>query len=196
MSAMYARVAAAPDGGFHFHRGPEYAAAMLGYERSELDRLPSEVTARFAGIGNPHAIARVPTGATVLDIGCGAGMDLLLAAIHVGPSGRAIGVDMTEAMCASATAGAAQARLSNVEVREGDATHLPVKSHTIDVVISNGVINLVPQKDQAIAEIARVLKPGGRVRLPTSSSEKSCPRARSVTSTCGPVESPALCWKA
>ena len=92
-------------------------------------------------------------------------MDLLLAAIHVGPSGRAIGVDMTEAMCASATAGAAQARLSNVEVREGDATHLPVKSHTIDVVISNGVINLVPQKDQAIAEIARVLKPGGRVQI-------------------------------
>jgi arsenite methyltransferase len=165
VSTIYARVAAAPDGEFHFHRGPEYAATMLGYERSELERLPSDVTARFAGIGNPHAIERVPIGATVLDVGCGAGMDLLLAAFRIGPTGQAIGVDMTEAMRVSATAGAAHAGLSNVDVREGDATQLPVESRTIDVVISNGVLNLVPRKDQAIAEIARVLKPGARLQI-------------------------------
>jgi arsenite methyltransferase len=165
VSAMYARVATAPDSEFHFHRGPEYAAGRLGYDRSELERLPSAVTARFAGVGNPHAIARVPSGSTVLDIGSGAGMDLLLAAFRIGDTGQAIGVDMTEEMRACARAGASKAGLSNVDVREGDATHLPVADHTVDVVISNGVLNLVPRKDQAIAEIARVLKPGGAVQI-------------------------------
>ena len=165
ISAMYTRVATAPEGEFHFHRGPEYAARMLGYDLHELERLPADVTARFAGIGNPHAIAELPIGATVLDIGCGAGMDLLLAALHTGPGGRAIGVDMTEPMRACAAAGAAAARLGNVEVRDGDATRLPVDDHSVDVVISNGVLNLVPLKSRAIAEIARVLKPGGRVQI-------------------------------
>ena len=165
VSAMYARVATAPDGEFHFHRGPDYAARMLGYDPLELERLPAEVTARFAGVGNPHAIAALRVGATVLDVGCGAGMDLLLAAGHVGPTGRAIGVDMTFAMRAQATAGALACGLTNVEVRSGNATELPVDGRSIDVVISNGVLNLVPSKDRAIAEIARVLKPGGRVQI-------------------------------
>ena len=165
VSAMYARVATAPDGEFHFHRGPDYAARMLGYDPQELERLPAEVTARFAGVGNPHAIAALRVGATVLDVGCGAGMDLLLAAGHVGPTGRAIGVDMTFAMRAQATAGALACGLTNVEVRGGNATELPVDGRSIDVVISNGVLNLVPSKDRAIAEIARVLKPGGRVQI-------------------------------
>jgi arsenite methyltransferase len=165
VSAMYARVATAPDGEFHFHRGPEYAASVLGYDHSELERLPNSVTARFAGVGNPHAIARVPSGSTVLDVGCGAGMDLLLAASRIGASGQAIGVDMTEPMRACATAGAVAAGLLNVDVREGDATRLPVANHSIDVVISNGVLNLVPRKDQAISEIARVLKSRGRVQI-------------------------------
>ena len=90
ISAMYARVATAPEGEFHFHRGPAYAAGMLGYDPGELERLPVQVTARFSGVGNPHAIAPLPTSATVVDVGCGGGMDLLLAAIHVGPYGRAM----------------------------------------------------------------------------------------------------------
>jgi SAM-dependent methyltransferase len=165
VSAMYSRVATAPDGEFHFHRGPEYAARRLGYDRRELDRLPANVTARFAGVGNPHRIAPLTSGATVLDIGSGAGMDLLLAALHVGERGLAIGVDMTEPMRAQAAAGAALVGLSNVDVRDGDATTLPVQNQSVDAVISNGVLNLVPLKNRAIGEIARVLKPGGRVQI-------------------------------
>jgi len=98
IQSIYARVARDPSGEFHFHRGPEYAATRLNYDAAELSKLPYAVTESFAGIGNPHAIAPLPPGATVVDIGCGAGTDLLLAALHVGPEGRAIGVDMTEAM--------------------------------------------------------------------------------------------------
>src|SRR5262245_47591999 len=91
IQTIYTRVAEAPDGDFHFHRGPAYAAARLGYDAAELAALPADVTASFAGIGNPHAIGPIPPGAVVVDIGCGAGMDLLLAARRVGPKGRAIG---------------------------------------------------------------------------------------------------------
>jgi SAM-dependent methyltransferase len=162
---MYSRVATAPDGAFHFHRGPGYAAARLGYDATELAALPTEVTACFAGVGNPHAIGPMPPGSVVLDIGCGAGMDLLLAARRIGPGGRAIGVDTTEAMRERAAAGAAFCGLTTVDVRDGDATHLPVDDRSVDVVISNGVLNLVPDKHRAVAEIARVLRPGGRVQL-------------------------------
>ncbi len=162
---MYTRVATAPDGEFHFHRGPEYAATRLGYDPQELAALPADVTARFAGIGNPHAIARLPLGATVVDIGCGAGTDLLIAARRIGPAGRAIGVDMTEEMRAMARAGAAACGLGNVDVRDGDATSLPLEAASVDVVISNGVLNLVPDKLRALSEIRRVLRPGGRVQI-------------------------------
>ena len=165
VQTMYARVATSPDGEFHFHRGPVYASTRLGYDASELARLPLDVTSSFAGIGNPHAIDRIPTGAVVVDIGCGAGTDLLIAAMRTGPTGRAIGVDMTEAMRRRATDGAAACGLTNVEVRPGDATRLPLDDASVDVVMSNGVLNLVPEKERAVAEIARVLKPGGRVQI-------------------------------
>jgi SAM-dependent methyltransferase len=165
VQTLYARVAASPDGEFHFHRGPQYAATMLGYDASELAALPLDVTSSFAGVGNPHAMGRIPIGATVVDVGCGAGTDLLLAARQAGPTGRAIGIDMTEAMRRRALQGAAMSGLAHVEVRDGDATHLPVEDRSVDVVISNGVLNLVPEKERAVAEIARVLKPGGRVQI-------------------------------
>lgn len=165
IQSIYARVAADPSGAFHFHRGPEYAAARLGYDALELSKIPLTVTGSFAGVGNPHAVAPLPVGATVVDIGSGAGTDLLLAALHVGPLGRAIGVDMTEAMRERARQGAVACALTQVEVREGEATALPVDADSVDVVISNGVLNLVPEKRAAIAEIHRVLKPGGRVQI-------------------------------
>jgi arsenite methyltransferase len=165
VQTMYARVAAAPDGEFHFHRGPRYAASMLGYNAAELAALPADVTSAFAGVANPHAIGRIAAGATVVDIGCGAGTDLLLAARRTGLTGRAIGVDMTEAMRQRAIQGAAACGLNNVEVRSGDATRLPVDDGAVDVVISNGVLNLVPEKERAVAEIARVLRPGGRAQI-------------------------------
>jgi arsenite methyltransferase len=177
VTAMYASVAAAPNGTFHFHRGPEYAARTLGYDAEALSRLPIDVTARFAGIGNPHAIAPLLAGATVLDVGCGAGTDLLLAALRVGPKGAAIGVDMTEAMRALAADGARVCGLTNVDVREGDAAALPVDDRSVDVVISNGVLNLVPEKERAITEMARVLKPGGRLQNAYSTIGEQLPES-------------------
>ncbi len=165
IQSIYARVAEDPSGQFHFHRGPEYAAQRLHYDAAELGKLPRTVTESFAGVGNPHTIAPLTTGATVLDIGSGAGTDLLLAALHVGSGGRAIGVDMTEAMRDRARMGAAACGLEQVELRAGDATALPVDAESLDVVMSNGVLNLVPDKRAAVAEIRRVLKPGGRVQL-------------------------------
>jgi arsenite methyltransferase len=162
IQSIYARVAADPAGAFHFHRGPAYAADMLGYDPNALAALPADNTASFAGVANPHRIAPLTVGATVVDIGCGAGMDLLLAAQAVGPAGRAIGIDMTEAMADRARAGARALGLTQVEVRIGDALDLPVDSASVDVVISNGVLNLTPDKQQAFAEVYRVLKPGGQ----------------------------------
>jgi arsenite methyltransferase len=165
IQAMYGRVATAPDAEFHFHRGPAYAASKLGYDRDELAQLPLAVTSSFAGVGNPHAIAPIDVSAVVLDIGCGAGTDLLLAGRRIGPQGRAIGVDMTAAMRDRAMAGADAAGLTNIEVHDGDAARLPVGDATVDIVISNGVLNLVPDKPAAVREIARVLKPGGRAQI-------------------------------
>ena len=165
VSRIYSRVAADPDGDFHFHRGPAYAVGFLGYDPAELAALPAECTASFAGIANPHTIAPILPGETVLDIGCGAGTDLLLAARHVGPSGRAIGIDMTEAMRDRARESAAVACLTNVEVYLADATAIPCQDASVDVVISNGVLNLVPEKEKGFQEIQRVLRPGGRLQL-------------------------------
>jgi ubiquinone/menaquinone biosynthesis C-methylase UbiE len=137
----------------------------LGYDATELAVVPPDSTESFAGIGNPIAIGPIHSGETVLDIGSGAGMDLLLLARRTGPQGHAIGVDMTEAMVERARRAAAAAGLDQVEIRQGDATALPVADNSIDVVSSNGVLNLVPEKAAAFAEIVRVLKPGGRLHL-------------------------------
>jgi arsenite methyltransferase len=165
IQSIYARVATDPSGEFHFHRGPEYAATRLGYDAAELAKIPLTVTESFAGVGNPHASGSVPAGATVVDIGSGAGTDLLLAAVQVGPTGRAIGVDMTKAMRDRARRGASTCGLTHVDVREGEATALPVETESVDAVISNGVLNLVAEKQMAIVEIRRILKPGGRVQI-------------------------------
>jgi len=165
ISGIYGRVATEPEGEFHFHRGPAYAAEFLEYDAGELATLPADCTASFAGVGNPLAIGPIYAGQTVLDIGCGAGMDLLLAAKRTGSDGHAIGVDMTDAMVERARKSAATAGLRQVEVRKGDATSLPIADCSIDVVNSNGVLNLVPEKERGFGEIVRVLKPGGRLHL-------------------------------
>lgn len=163
----YSRVALDPDGDdFHFHRGPGYAADALGYDAGELAALPAIATAPFAGVANPHAAGPVSPGETVLDVGSGGGTDLLLSARKVGENGRAIGVDPNPDMRATAREAADKAGLGGVvEIREGDAESLPADDASVDVVQSNGVLNLTPDKRRAFAEIARVLKPGGRLHL-------------------------------
>jgi arsenite methyltransferase len=162
IQSVYTQVATDPGGSFHFHRGPEYAVRVLSYDPSALAALPAATTTSFAGVANPHLIAPIFSGATVVDVGCGSGTDLLLAAKSVGSLGLAIGVDMTELMVAQANAGAAAAGLDNVDVRLGEALALPVESGSADFVLSNGVINLTPDKSRAFAEVFAILKPGGR----------------------------------
>lgn len=162
----YEKVARDPHADFHFHRGVDYAVRALGYDRDELAALPTLATDAFAGVGNPHRAGPIHEGETVLDHACGAGMDLLLAARRVGPLGRAIGIDMTAGMLARARAAVLAAGLGDrVDVREGVYEALPVRTASVDVVISNGVLNLAPDKRAVMLEIARVLRPGGRLLL-------------------------------
>lgn len=164
--AEYDRVAREPQGNFHFHRGPEYACRMLRYDPDELATIPAESTASFTGVGNPHRIGPIEPGDTVLDVGCGAGMDLLLAARRTGSTGRVIGVDMTPAMIERAKRAALKSGIwQTIEIRRGTAEDLPVENESVDVVISNGVFNLSPAKDRAFREVYRVLRPGGRLYL-------------------------------
>jgi len=162
--AEYAAVAAEPDRGFHFHTGYRLAA-MLGYPQKWIEALPPGAVASMAGTGNPFALGELRPGERVVDCGSGAGADSLIAARLVAPNGRVIGVDMTPEMVAKARRNAEVAGLRNVEFREGVLEALPVPDGWADVVISNGVLNLVPDKTLALAEIFRVLRPGGRIQL-------------------------------
>lgn len=161
----YASVARDPSGNFHFHRGPEYAARLLAYDLPELKSLPEIATAPFAGVGNPFLMDRLPPGAVVVDIGSGAGMDCLLAGRRVGPEGTVIGVDMTDEMIERARAGAEEAGLDHVRFEKADINRLPIDPKSVDVVISNGVFNLAPDKAALFAELHRVVRPGGRLQF-------------------------------
>jgi arsenite methyltransferase len=172
----YAEVAVTPTKGFHFHTGRPLAA-MLGYDRLETDALPDSVIESFAGVGNPFVFGQLHVGETVVEVGSGAGFDAVLAARQVGPTGRVIGVDMTPAMLEKAQANAALLALGNLEFRQGYMEALPIEDATADVVISNGVLNLSPDKEAVFREIARVLKPGGRVQIADIIVEKAVPDA-------------------
>ena len=160
---MYQEVADSPDAEFHFFHGRE-AAELFDYDSGDLDRAPKEAVASFAGVGNPHLRSAIEPGETVLDLGSGAGLDGIIAAWKTGPTGRVIGVDLNPAMCLKAQANAA-ASGSALECHEGRMEDIPVPSETVDVVISNGVINLSFRKRKVIEEIYRVLKPGGRISI-------------------------------
>jgi SAM-dependent methyltransferase len=149
---------------FIFPTGRSWARE-LGYPEPELSRVPDATVESFAGVANHWSLGSVEPGAVVLDLGCGAGTDLLIAAQMTGPHGRAIGVDMTPAMLERAAASASEMRLSNVELHESLIESLPLPDASVDVVISNGVIDLVPDKDAVLDEIDRVLRLGGRLQL-------------------------------
>jgi len=153
--------------------GASKSALPAGYQDADLDRL-ADGDSSF-GCGNPLAFAAVKAGEVVLDLGAGAGLDLLIAAEKVGPTGRAIGVDMTDAMIEAARANLARAGATNAEVRKGFIEALPVESSSVDHVISNCVVNLSPEKEKVFAEIARVLRPGGRIRISDIVAEEPPP---------------------
>lgn len=156
----YREVAANPHGTFHFHTGRPLAA-RLGYDAAVVDALPDVAVESFAGVANPISLRALREGERVVDVGSGAGFDCFVAAYHVGPSGRVVGVDMTEEMLAKARTTAATLAVDHVEFRQGLAEKLPVEDSWADVVISNGVINLCADKQTVFREIYRVLRPGG-----------------------------------
>jgi arsenite methyltransferase len=160
----YAEVSSQPDKDFMFPTGRAWAQE-LSYPDAELARVPDDSAASFAGVANHWQHGRVAEGETVLDLGCGAGADLLIAAQMTGPTGRAIGIDMTASMLERARASAESMGLTNVELHESLIESLPLEDDSVDVVISNGVIDLIPDKDAVFAEIDRVLRPGGRLQL-------------------------------
>ena len=160
----YTAVARDPGRGYHFHTGRPLAS-MLGYHDDWLEGLPEGSIASFAGTGNPIRLGHLQPGERVVDVGSGAGIDSLIAAKMVGPDGQVIGVDMTRAMLEMARKGASEAGAGHVEFREGLAESLPAPSGWADVVISNGVLNLLPDKLAALREMARVLKPSGRLQI-------------------------------
>jgi arsenite methyltransferase len=160
----YTEVSTEPGKDFIFPTGRSWAED-LGYPEPELSRVPDETVGSFAGVANPWSHGRVESGETVVDLGCGAGTDLLIAAQMAGPDGRVIGIDMTESMLARARTSAETMGLRNVELHRSLIESLPVADASADVVISNGVIDLVPDKEAVFAEIDRVLRPGGRLQI-------------------------------
>jgi arsenite methyltransferase len=159
----YASVSQEPDKDFVFPTGRAWAED-LDYP-PELANVPEAATESFAGVANPFSLGRLQQGERVADLGCGAGTDTLVAAQMVGPDGSVTGIDMTPEMLAKARTAKGELGVTNVEFVEGEVERLPFEDGTIDVVISNGVIDLVPDKDAVFTEIFRVLKPGGRIQI-------------------------------
>ena len=174
VQSKYREVAEAPTAEYHFNTGRAHAL-RLGYATSPLDQLPEVACEGFAGVANLFHWGTPQPGERVVDLGSGAGMDSLLAALWVGAEGRVIGVDMTTAMLERSRKIAASLAFANVEFREGIIESTPVEDGWADVVISNGVINLCPDKLGVYSEIARMLRPGGRMMIADICIEKPVP---------------------
>jgi SAM-dependent methyltransferase len=172
---MYEEVASKPHAEFHFFHRRE-AAELFAYDRDLLDRAPPAAVASFAGVGNTHLRARIQPGETVLDLGSGAGLDAIIASWSTGPTGVVIGVDLNPTMCLKAQANAA-ATGSSLECLEGRMEDIPVPNESVDVVISNGVINLSFRKRRVVEEVYRILKPGGRISITDIVSGKQLSQA-------------------
>jgi arsenite methyltransferase len=171
---MYQEVALEPDSEFHFETG-RALAERLGYPSDDLDRIPAAAIESFAGVGHFLELASIAPGETVLDLGSGSGMDSFLAALAAGPDGRVVGVDMTDEQLAKAERLAAEAGVRNVEFRRGYIEEPPIDEQAFDCAISNGVINLSPDKPAVFAAVARALRPGGRLALADIVSTEQLP---------------------
>jgi SAM-dependent methyltransferase len=172
---MYQEVADNPEGAFHFFHGRD-AARLFEYDPAWLDRAPAGAVASFAGVGNPHLRSAIQPGETVLDLGSGAGLDAIIASWSVGASGRVIGVDLNPSMCLKAQAHAAAVG-SRMECHQGRMEDIPLPDESVDVVISNGVINLSFRKRRVIEELFRVLRRGGRLSVTDIVSAKQLSQA-------------------
>ncbi len=160
----YKEVAEHPGKGFHFHTGRRLTK-IVGYKDEWLTGVSERAVESFAGTGNPFAMGELVPGEKVVDVGSGGGIDSLVAACMVGPAGKVIGIDMTPAMLEKARSAAAESGMDNVEFREAYMEELPVPDGWADVVISNGVLNLTPDKQKTLGEMFRVLRPGGRLQI-------------------------------
>ncbi len=172
----YRDVAVNPNGSFHFHTG-RVLAAKLGYDESVTSSMPDSAVESFAGVANPFSLRPLSEGERVVDIGSGGGFDCFVAAGQVGERGFVVGVDMTQEMLARARGAARELGLKNVEFREGLIEDLPVETGWADVVISNGVINLCADKQRILAEIHRVLRPGGILQFADIANGKPVPES-------------------
>jgi len=160
----YRKVAISPEGSFKYPTGRAGVEGQ-GYDSEIIDAIPEEVIASYCGVGNPFSLGPIKKGETVLDVGCGAGVDTIFAAIMAGPEGRVVGIDLTPEMLERAKENSRKTSLENVSFQEGSAEDLPFPEASFDVVISNGVFNLVPDKLKALKEVCRVLKPNGRLMI-------------------------------
>jgi arsenite methyltransferase len=176
IQAEYAEVALEPQKGFHFHTGRKLAN-LLEYRDEWLDGLPEGTIESFAGTGNPFSLGDLQQGEQIVDVGCGAGIDSLIAARMVAPHGQVIGVDMTPVMLEKARASTAESGLENVAFCAGHGEDLPVADGWADAVISNGVLNLMPDKASGLGEMARVLRPGGRLQIGDILVQKEVPES-------------------
>jgi len=162
--ATYAQVAASAENHFKYPVGRE-SVCQLGYPRDVLQRLPSETSRHFCGAGNPFSLGPLRPGESVLDVGCGAGFDSLVAASLVGPNGSVVGIDLTAAMIHRAQVNVQAVPFSYVRFLLAEGEAIPLPDCSMDVVISNGAINLSPDKEQMLSEIYRVTRPGGRLMM-------------------------------
>jgi SAM-dependent methyltransferase len=160
----YSKVAQTPEGQFKYPTGRKGLEA-LNYEKALTANLPNSVASSYCGVGNPFCLGKIHQGEQVLDVGCGAGVDTILAGIAVGPKGSVVGVDIVPEMIARAKSNLQIIDLDNVNFKTASGGNLPFADDTFDVVISNGVINLIPDKEAALSEIKRVLRPAGRLMM-------------------------------